>query len=68
MSVRDTMSKPLNLDQFKGRRSEDVLQVIIQEINDLKEALLLDEDLRRHNPALQDAYEKYQLVKKLSVK
>ena len=45
---------------------KDVVDALITEINDIKEAIIMDEAMRMKNPALQEAYDKYLVIKRLS--
>ena len=58
--------KPLDPDDFQGLDLSDVINAIIVEINTIKQVLIADEAMRANNPALQDAYNKYLMIKRLS--
>jgi len=56
----------LDPTDFNGLRMEDAFQVLIEEINDIKDALIMEEEIRNTHPALRDAYEKYQILFELT--
>lgn len=58
--------KPIDSDDFNGMNIKDVVDALITEINDIKEAIIMDEAMRMKNPALQEAYDKYLVIKRLS--
>ncbi len=58
--------EPIDADEYRGQSFDRIIERLIGEVNDLKEAISMDEQLRRNNPALQDAYEQYQTIKGLT--
>jgi hypothetical protein len=54
-----------SIDDFR----DESLSLVIRHLNDriiaLEEAMLLEDELRQNNPALQAAYEKYKSIKVL---
>ena len=49
-----------------GDPLSDVIREIIIEVNRHDEILTQDAEMRKQNPALQDAWERYQVIKGLS--
>jgi len=60
------MLPDIDYSKYEGQPFEHGMRDIIKHINELKEITLFDEHLRENNPALQEAYERYQIIKKLS--
>ena len=62
-SLRPDLIDP---DDFTGQSLDFVVRELISEINDIKVVLLNDKQARKDNPALQEAWERYQIIKGLT--
>lgn len=52
-------------ERNQGRLYEDVISELNDRVTELERCVVWDEELRKHNPALQDLFEKYLATKKL---
>jgi len=57
----------INMDVLRAMPIDDVVRILIDEINVLKQTIIIEDHLRQSNPALKDAYDRYQIIKELSI-
>jgi len=62
-----TAKEPLYFDQSVLHASDrSIIIKLAKQVNRINDVLLQDEIMRKNNPALQDAWEKYQTIRNLT--
>ena len=57
---------PLSERVYPGMDLSIVVEELVVEIENLREIIVMDETRRRGNPALQEAYDQFMIIKKLT--
>lgn len=67
MANEYTAKEPLYFDQYTLHNTDrSIIIKLVGQVNRINDILLQDAILRKSNPALQDAWEKYQTIRKLT--